>query len=659
MTTKFAYKYSDLGPRRQPAATAGKGCNRVRLLTLLPGVSGDEITVTLRMVSLDALNHTKYEALSYVWGSEKEPIAITVGRRWSLNVSRNLAVALKHLRFEVEPRVLWVDAICINQEDLQERAQQVGFMGDIYRRAWQVVVWLGPEENDSTCALDFVNTLNRVVSVNWWNGTMGPAIGTEMMSLWQADHSISFSAMVREGLALSALLDRPWFQRVWIRQEIFLAKKAIVQCGHKEILWAALKNTAFCISEKNFYFGPLQMTLDRSNVFRERLALVQDLGRERPDHLLGVLKATMASKCKDPRDRVYGVLNMLDPRESNAGIIPDYTLSAAEVYRNLVVHFIAHYKSLDILSYTRLERPRSRVIGLPSWVPDWTAGQVWISTGYFNAGGYLAPQTTIIGSHTLRVSGVPISHIAELFPSVEDGTSWESMYRAIPQMLPSSQRSLRAYGGSEPLVEAYCRVLCRNNFSDKVFPSKDEQRFTEAMKILLDILGGSTEKRENITKAEQRFLSVATIGSGIICTSEDGHIGYVPKSAKVGDLLCVLPGCRSVIVLRPAAGQVNCYSVVGDAFLDKMMNIEALLGPLPDGYVAVWKQDSGGNYYSPAFLDTSTMKFLLDDPRLGAFAIERNTAESSSWEEAKSLLKKVTPQMLRDGGVQLEDFDLV
>jgi hypothetical protein len=99
--------------------------------------------------------------------------------------------------------------------------------------------------------------------------------------------------------------------------------------------------------------------------------------------------------------------------------------------------------------------------------------------------------------------------------------------------------------------------------------------------------------------------------------------------------------------------------VVGDAFLDKMMNVEALLGPLPDGYVAVWKQSPGGTYYSPAFLDTSTMKFLLDDPRLAAFAIERNAAESSSWEEAKSLLRKVTPQMFRDQGVRLEDFDLV
>jgi len=508
MTTKFAYKYSDLRPRRQPATTAGEGCNRVRLLTLLPGVSGDEITVTLRMVDLNALNHTKYEALSYVWGSEKDPIAITVGRRWSLNVSQNLDAALKHLRFEAEPRVLWVDAICINQEDLQERAQQVSLMGDIYRRAWQVVVWLGPEENDSTCALDFVDTLNRVVQVNWWDGTMRPAVGTETMSLWQEDHSISFSTMVREGLALSALLNRPWFQRVWIRQEIFLAKRAIVQCGQKEILWVALKNAAFCIFEKDFYFGSHQRKLDRINVFRDRLALIRDLGRERPDHLLGVLGAAMASECKDPRDRVYGVLSLLDPRESNAGIIPDYTLSAAEVYRNLAVHFIAHYKSLDILSYAGLERPRSRVIGLPSWVPDWTAGQPGISTGYVNAGGYLAPQTAIIGSHTLRVSGVPISHIAELFPSAEEGTSWENLYRAIPQMLPSSQRSLRAYGGSEKLVEAYCRVLCRDNFSEKVFPSKDQQRFTEAMKILLDILVGSTEKQAHITKAEQRFMSV-------------------------------------------------------------------------------------------------------------------------------------------------------
>tara|TARA_R110002060_G_scaffold2590_1_gene4297 strand:- start:906 stop:1475 length:570 start_codon:yes stop_codon:yes gene_type:complete len=119
-----------------------------------------------------------YEALSYTWESSENPQEISVLKRGHVKileyemadsdqkenvllVSQNLSIALQHLRQQLEDRILWRDAICINQQDVIERGIQVSRMGDIYRRARQVVIWLGPEEDQSSLALELINEIGR------------------------------------------------------------------------------------------------------------------------------------------------------------------------------------------------------------------------------------------------------------------------------------------------------------------------------------------------------------------------------------------------------------------------------------------------------------------------------------------------------------------
>ena len=116
----------------------------IRLLTLATGKFDDSIEITLRTWSLD--EELYFEALSYDWGSEKSPTPIHICD-YPHVISSNLEIALRHLRSNEVPRVLWIDALCINQQDLDEKANQVQLTNRIYSSAKKVLIWLGPKDD--------------------------------------------------------------------------------------------------------------------------------------------------------------------------------------------------------------------------------------------------------------------------------------------------------------------------------------------------------------------------------------------------------------------------------------------------------------------------------------------------------------------------------
>jgi hypothetical protein len=154
-----------------------KEAHEIRLLTLLPGAFSDPVFVVLHSTILSSdptIPIPPFEARSYTWGSPDDPVRISVRNASSsefghLAVTQNLAEALPYLRHEREPRILWIDAICINQQDVIERSWQVGKMSDIYSLAQYVVVWLGPEQDNSSLAFDSLASFGSKVVVHNWN----------------------------------------------------------------------------------------------------------------------------------------------------------------------------------------------------------------------------------------------------------------------------------------------------------------------------------------------------------------------------------------------------------------------------------------------------------------------------------------------------------
>ena len=178
------YCYSPLSP----------GVNNIRLLRLKP--PANETTERTRLecelveYSLRGLGKGThlYEALSYTWGGEEKPCSITI-KEQTLKVTASLYAALMRLRDRSFERIIWIDAICIDQTNLEEQGQQVQLMAMIYSKAHRVLVWLGETTDDVEGALEDIQ------------------------------HAVDEESTKRSNeQAIFKLLERPWFQRIWVRE---------------------------------------------------------------------------------------------------------------------------------------------------------------------------------------------------------------------------------------------------------------------------------------------------------------------------------------------------------------------------------------------------------------------------------------------------------
>jgi hypothetical protein len=180
------YQYSPL--KKEP--------DSIRLLRLLPSGNDEaKIQIELLEYSLPSSRRTShsYEALSYVWGGLNTTQSILIGEK-HLDVTHNLHIALLRLRDTTFPRILWIDALCINQKDDEEKALQIQSMANIYGNAKRTIVWLGEEADGSSDAIEAI----RVAGLR------------PLMILSNED-----DGDVEE--AVDALLRREWFQRIWVR----------------------------------------------------------------------------------------------------------------------------------------------------------------------------------------------------------------------------------------------------------------------------------------------------------------------------------------------------------------------------------------------------------------------------------------------------------
>jgi hypothetical protein len=291
--------------------------------------SNGPIHCSLETIGLHDPNTPLFEALSYTWadpltGDAKLSQPIYVGPDFDiLLVTRNCAAALQQFR-KYEDRLLWVDAVCINQADGQERGSQVALMRDIYSVASRVLIYLGPGDDETDIAMRHI---------------LDPALPHEP---WAAN-TIYTNAMRR-------LIHQPYFTRAWVVQEVQLAHKATVTCGSYTVHW-----TIFCeffkTSEARHHCA-----VDDSWILNDSKTLVE--------HMIN----TRNCLCGDRRDKVFSVLGLV--RSSKAPNLPvDYSLSVQEVFTGLASHFIQVLKDPSFSSYACKTKQTPH---LPSWVPDWS-----------------------------------------------------------------------------------------------------------------------------------------------------------------------------------------------------------------------------------------------------------------------------------------------
>jgi hypothetical protein len=315
-----------------------------------------------------------------------------------MGVSRNLELALENLRSVSEQRSLWIDAICIDQGNLQERNRQVALMRDIYRAAKRVLIWLGESKDDSDLAFDMIDKLS-----------------TDVRDLDQASFD-SFSIRVAippiteiPDETMEALTDifscRSWWSRIWVIQEVVSARDALIICGEKSLSWTLLERLldseeetvlAQCALPKvraqlastmhtAILFAAVRKQYRNDPAFESNASSQYTHGlrylSSRPmgvalDVKIDVYKYGMcpllalfeSNACTDPRDRIYALQNIVDP--GSGTIEPNYAKDVMEVFAQSTQQIIAKTGNLDILAYIYRSNPRPH--SGPSWVPDWS-----------------------------------------------------------------------------------------------------------------------------------------------------------------------------------------------------------------------------------------------------------------------------------------------
>ena len=309
-----------------PTYQALRSTASIRLLELWPGFRQDRIFCDLRVFSIDYAAPTDhcdhYEAVSYAWGEGDRSKRIWLNGK-PFRVSSNLWTLLCSVRRIDRPRMLWVDALCINQADVLERNHQLELMGQIYRGADRVLCWLGEAHSMSDLALEFLIGLYLLVafdSEDSRKARFGFSPTLELRAF--PDH------LQLHWQALKTLCERPYWQRTWIVQEILLASEVEILCGSNSIPWYCFDRMIDCLRGQPLTIGSCQWYIMKSRA--AQLCIQRRNPAERK--LSNLLTEHYNALCTDRKDKVYGLLGIANDYTPGEGFVPDYSSGAVEIY---------------------------------------------------------------------------------------------------------------------------------------------------------------------------------------------------------------------------------------------------------------------------------------------------------------------------------------
>lgn len=284
----------------------------IRLVSLLPGESSDPLRCQMLHVNLE--DDPAYEAVSYTWATEegdaqKSAIVLFTDSGTSIPITQNCVAALRQLRKRGCSRQLWVDAICIDQSNIKERNHQVGLMDKVFSCAWRVVMCI--QDNHPGVSIDYSTLFHRLRT------------GGSIDSL--------------SVLTVDRLLNKRYFKRVWVIQEVALARSAYLRINDQELLLSpsTLATLELLCSEHNFVIpGVLRWVPGQKSEYDITTCLVTGYD----------------CQATDPRDNVFAVLSLME-QNVRAMISVDYSMDLRCVHAHALIAIISANRRLDILRH--------------------------------------------------------------------------------------------------------------------------------------------------------------------------------------------------------------------------------------------------------------------------------------------------------------------
>ncbi|KAI3317842.1 HET-domain-containing protein [Xylariaceae sp. AK1471] len=512
----------------------------IRLLHVKPG-DGPQIQLSLVNFSLE--DELSYEALSYTWGDSSNTSGVICNETGhTLDVTKNCEAALRVLRKDNMERILWIEAICIDQSNKEEQSHQILYMPNIYSRAKRVIAFLGEASNDSELVMNFI--LDDRASIGRGHR---PPVGESLQR------------------AMDQSLERAYFGRVWIIQEILLASDITIVLGDKAAAWADLSRSVFYVdANKRLHLGETYRNLVPAVMFwRDRSTL------DRPNSLLQFLHATRLYKSSDPRDKVYALLAMT-PEKDEPDVAPDYTLSHREIFLSVAKFLLIHHNNLDVLCHCQGTPPS---YDLPSWAPDWSVCRVSKALGLpntsprpYKADGRRPASIVFEDPETLVLRGRPIDTVSKIGSIYYEGAHPTVTLRQWDAMLSSATRDPTSQLAKSSFLEtliAYPTYRVPNPY----------ENFHSAWRSMM--LDQKVLEREDLAAATimQNLVNEKCHGRCFFVT-EKGYTGIGPGEMRPNHEVAVLLGGQVPFVLSKSDG--DQYKFIGECYLHGFMNGEGM-----------------------------------------------------------------------------------
>lgn len=602
-----------------------------RLFSLRPGKANDGIEGGLVTVSLH--DCPAYEALSYVVGDTSNKIPISCGGE-SIGITENLQAALLHLRSQTSERVLWIDQICINQNDPEERNQQVSMMGQIFHKPQRVIVWLGPADDYTPEVWQLLIELAATQEIQdlqmyHMDLMIKPKSSTGLPEL-EYSHPWSSPALPqrlsklppqssRQWTALQRLLTQPWFDRVWTFQEGVVCVSCKMYCGTHTMPWLTLSDACKAISVLGLgkWIGEAQTRVAWLDIQVVRWhSQIQST-------LQFLLFQTRGRNATDPKDRIYAIRGLV---KNPAVIEVDYTRALKDIYSDAVKACIIQDDCLSILTCVEVRRTDESAKLMPSWVPDWRfKTSVYVNLGmrtvtgtrYFDAAGKSFPcMLPAPNSRTLTLRGFKIASVHAII-GVErtlrldevcikerrvncrcgrwDPDRWREMYRTAAESIqfpaqcisqPEKLDSMIASVGNGVILECpseteAVEMAFRRTVTADLLP-RASGRLSDAEANEFYPMCASWEKRSfDDDAAAQMMLEYDTCVSEtmfnrrffIASEGQEMYMGIALGTLRKGDCVCVLLGGDTPFLLRQNG---IAWKFVAEAYVYRMMDGEAM-----------------------------------------------------------------------------------
>jgi hypothetical protein len=548
-----------------------------------------------------------YLAISYTWGEPSYVATIPCGATEEISVTQSVLNIMTTLLEEGETLPLWIDAICINQQDSTEKSHQVRLMKEVYESALQVVICLGEQTAESDMAMDLVYPLQTALADVLRDNA--PNVADSIRKKCEPKYS------AQHWTALGHLLRRQWFSRVWVVQEAAVGANPLFVCGNRAIDWDTLAYV--CLK----FFGHSVEVLVRLDdkepngnpappeglvnmgIMHEARCVYQE---NEPETFQEALMGLYHFNASDLRDKVFALLGLAVDTDDPA-LFPDYESTTEEVYQRTASHLFIRDNSCMILHKAGIGFPRA-LSSLPSWVPDWSSGGNTCTFGSMErTAKYRAARSSVSNiragrdKNHLLIEGISVDVISRIGSIRTEapfgGTSADVLrYNAetldwvneAEQLLNSLVDTMGPlYVTGETRDEAFWRTLIANTSSNPQHlpvPSSYREYYNSwrtVFSFLRDPEGPQEFPSQIQLEQASQFNSTCTNATGRrrFFMTQNGYVGLTSPGTQAGDVVCIFFGGVAPFIIRENAAtrdEPGTWILVGEAYVHGLMQGEGM-----------------------------------------------------------------------------------